>query len=252
MISCVCVTTGRRPALLAESVLDFHAQTFPDRELVILHDGDDATDSCLRRHACATVHIARSEPGQPLGLLRNQAIAHCRGDLICQWDDDDRNHPERLARQAIALQREGAIACYLVDQLHWFMPDALLCWDDWDREPYPLNLIQGTMMARRDVLPPYPGLARGEDTAQTCALLRAAATQGWRVARLRGAGWCSIYRQHEGNAWDAAHHREISAAKHLPSARLVPLLPSLRSRLAEYRPTLPQLAMPLGRNLVRL
>jgi glycosyltransferase involved in cell wall biosynthesis len=252
MISCVCVTTGKRPALLAESVGDFCAQTYPDRELLILHDADDATAASVQGLAGGMIRVVRAAPGQSLGALRNQAIAQCRGELICQWDDDDRNHPERLARQAAALQAERAVACYLVDQLHWFMPDDVLCWDDWDNEPYPLNLIQGTVLARREILPPYPALARGEDTVQTCGLLRAAARQGVPVARLRGAGWCSVYRQHDVNVWDAAHHRAISAAKHLQPARLLPLIPSLRARLGDYRPALPPLTMPVGQVAVRL
>ena len=44
MISCLCVTRGDRPGLLSEAVGDFVRQTFPDRELVILHDGDEAAD----------------------------------------------------------------------------------------------------------------------------------------------------------------------------------------------------------------
>jgi hypothetical protein len=45
MISCLCVTRGDRPGLLSEAVSDFVRQTFPDRELVILHDGDEAADA---------------------------------------------------------------------------------------------------------------------------------------------------------------------------------------------------------------
>jgi hypothetical protein len=91
-------------------------------------------------------------------------------------------------------QSEQAAVNYLVDQLHWFLPDNMLYWDDWGREPYPLNVIQGTILARREVMPPYPDVSRGEDTLQTHALLRAEALGGFRVSRLGGAGWCYIYR----------------------------------------------------------
>jgi hypothetical protein len=49
MISCLCVTRGDRPGLLSEAVADFVRQTFQDRELVILHDGDDSVHAGVAR-----------------------------------------------------------------------------------------------------------------------------------------------------------------------------------------------------------
>ncbi len=254
MISCLCVTRGDRAGLLAEAIADFAAQTLADRELIILHDRAPEIHAAIAALAdaqrAAKIRVLAAPPGQSLGALRNLALDAAGGDWICQWDDDDRYHPGRLAVQFAAAEAEGAAACYLVDQLHWFAEDARLCWDDWDSEPYPLNLIQGSILARRAIMPPYPDLPRGEDTGQTHALLRAAAEQGFTVARLRGAGWCHIYRQHGANVWEEAHHRAISTHKHLAPARLLPRLPHLRARLAEYSPSLPVLHMALGAELV--
>ena len=254
MISCLCVTRGDRPALLAEAIADFAAQSLPERELIILHDrGPDvhaAIAALAGAHQGAEIRVLAAPPGRSLGGLRNLALDAARGDWICQWDDDDRYHPRRLAVQFAAARAEDAEAAYLVDQLHWFTKEARLCWDDWDSEPYPMNLIQGSILARRAIMPPYPELPRGEDTGQTHALLRAAAAGKFRVCRLRGAGWCHIYRQHGANVWEEAHHRAISAHKHLGPARLLPRLDHLRARLAEYRPPLPALHMALGAALV--
>jgi glycosyltransferase involved in cell wall biosynthesis len=250
MISCLCVTRGDRPGFLSEAVADFAHQTFPDRELVILHDGDETVDRAVRTAVCAhsgaAVHVERTEPGPKLGGLRNIAIARARGEWICQWDDDDRHHPERLRLQWERAQSERAAVNYLVDQLHWFDRENILFWDDWNVEPYPLNIIQGTILAHRSVLPPYPDIGPGEDTLQTHALLRAEASKAFRVSRLSGMGWCYIYRFHGANAWDAEHHHAISALKHLPPARLAPRLALLRERLKDYRPGLPGLRTPLG------
>jgi len=252
MISCLCVTRGRLE-LLAEAIGDFARQTFADRELVILHDADDerhrAIAALAEAQPGATIRVERAPAGLRLGGLRTLAVARARGAWVCQWDDDDRYHPRRLQLQWDCAAAEGAAVNYLVDQLHWFCAEALLCWDDWDREPYPTNLIQGTLLARRDILPPYPDIPAGEDTAHTHALLRAAAVSGFGVSRLRGAGWCYVYRYHGGNVWNGAHHRAISLAKHLPPARLLPRLPALRERLAEYDARLPPLRLPIGRTL---
>jgi glycosyltransferase involved in cell wall biosynthesis len=250
MISCLCITRGDRPGLLSEAVSDFVRQTFSDRELVILHDGDEAVHAGVRAiaaaYAGASIRIERVPPGPRLGELRNIAIARARGEWICQWDDDDRYHPDRLRLQWEHAQSEQAAVNYLVDQLHWFPPDNILFWDDWGGEPYPMNVIQGTILARRSVMPPYPDIGRGEDTLQTHALFRAEASNAFRVSRLGGMGWCYIYRFHGGNAWDAAHHRAISAVKHLTPPRLLPRLALLRDRLKDYWPQLPTMRTHLG------
>jgi glycosyltransferase involved in cell wall biosynthesis len=182
MISCLCVTRGDRPGLLSEAVADFVRQTFQDRELVILHDGDDSVHAgvgaIVAAHPGASIRIERAPAGSRLGGLRNIAMARAGGEWICQWDDDDRYHPERLQLQWSHAQSDGAAVNYLVDQLHWFGPDNLLCWDDWGGEPYPTNVIQGTILARRAVMPPYPDIDRGEDTLQTHALLRGGGVEG--------------------------------------------------------------------------
>lgn len=242
MISCLCVTRGNRLPLLAQAVADFAAQTHADRELLLLHDSGPAVQQQLldlaAAHAGSAIRVVAVAPGARLGGLRNQAVALAAGDWVCQWDDDDRYHPQRLAQQWQAAQAAGARACYLVDQLHVFVPDGLLCWDDWHGEPYPMNVVQGTLLARRDEMPDYPDWPRAEDTGHTEALMRRAAQAGWPVARLRGAGWCYAYQWHGGNVWDADHHRAISRAKHLPPQRLIPRLAELRQRLADYQPPL--------------
>ena len=256
MISCLCVTRGDRLPMLANAVADFAGQTYRDRELVIVHDGDSATHDAIltvaANHAACAIRVRHVPAGPRLGALRNIAVAEATGEWVCQWDDDDRYHPMRLMLQWKTAQAESAAVCYLVDQLHWFRPENQVFWDDWDNEPYPMNIIQGSILARRDILPPYPDIACGEDTLQTHALLRAAAETGFGIARLRGAGWCYIYTFHGTNVWEETHHRAISALKHMVAARLLPRLRELRPHLAEYWPRLPALHMHIGADSVRL
>ena len=196
-------------------------------------------------HAGASIRVERAPPGQRLGGLRNIAIARARGEWICQWDDDDRYHPERLRLQWEQAQSEQADVNYLVDQLHWFRADGLLFWDDWGGEPYPMNLIQGTILARRDVMPPYPDIGRGEDTLQTHALLRAEASKAFRVSRLRGMGWCYISDSTEAMLGRGASPRDFRSQAPCPG-RLLPRLALLRDRLKDYRPELPPMRTQLG------
>ena len=245
LISALTVTRSGALPRLETSFGDLARQTHADRELVVVHDGDSTFDAAVRRlaeRAGLRATIERAEAGSTLGELRNRSVALARGELVVQWDDDDRHHPERLARQAAALVAGDAAFSFLTEQLHWFPAQRTLYWEDWSAEAYPLDFVQGTLMARRDRMPAYPASRRGEDTALCLTI----AASGARIARVRAAGWSYVYTWHGTNAWPEPHHLAIAAAKHLPDARLLAREPVLRRRLAEYSPQLPALVVPCG------
>ena len=245
LISALTVTRAGALPRLRAAFADLARQTHAERELVVVHDGDAAFDaevSLAARDAGVVATVERADAGEPLGALRNRSVALARGELVVQWDDDDRHHPERLARQAAALVRADAAFAFLADQLHWFPAQRTLYWEDWSVEPYPLDFVQGTLMARRERMPAYPATRRGEDTALCLDVV----ASGERIARVRDAGWSYVYTYHGDNAWPEPHHAAIAAAKHLSDARLLARERLLRQRLAEYAPPLGALVVPCG------
>lgn len=242
MISCLMVTQPGRLDRARLAMADFAGQSHRARELVVLHDGDASFHRELEAVGAEHpgVRVVQHAAGHTLGHLRNAAVEAARGEYVCQWDDDDRYHPQRLALQWQALCDAGADFCFLRDQLHWFVTQGEMFWDDWDREPYPMNLVQGSLLGRRARMPRYPDDARGEDTGLLHAILRSRAP----VVRLADAGWCYVYVFHEHNVWDLAHHAAISRAKALGYAALLQRETTLRERLGEYRPALGPLRFP--------
>ena len=243
MISCLMVTQPGRIALARMAIADFAAQTHCERELLALHDGDDAFHNALEQAAAAhaaMIRVVRKPPGHTLGWLRNAAVAEARGDFVCQWDDDDRYHPQRLALQWQGLHDANADFCFLSDQLHWFPARAHMYWDDWDRESYPFNLVQGTLLGRRARMPSYPDHARGEDTDALLQILR----RGDSIARLRNVGWCYVYVFHGANVWPSEHHAAISRVKSMGLVALLQRESTLRQRLTEYQPDFGALCFP--------
>jgi glycosyltransferase involved in cell wall biosynthesis len=244
MISCLTVTREARFASLELSVGDFARQTWAERELVIVHDGDAAFDAKLKAlassHDGPVITVHREPAGQTLGELRNASVDAARGEIVCQWDDDDRYHPRRLELQFAAMRVENSEFCFLTDQLHLFAADRTMYWDDWNIEVYPLNLVQGTLLGSKTALGHYSPLARGEDTPLILDLLR----RGRRITRLREHGYLYVYVFDGKNAWGYDHHATISAWKRFRGARLLALEPMLRARLAEYEPPLGQFVMP--------
>lgn len=234
-ISCVTVTQASRIDVLKQAVTDFCTQTHPDRELVIVHDGGGQFDEQLNELALSldalTVRIVHAPAGLKLGQLRNLSIENSQGEVVCQWDDDDRHHPERLSLQLEHLKRAQADACFLGDQLHWMMQDRAIYWVDWRSDNWPYDFVPGTLMAFRKVLPRYPEhMERGEDTALCDALMQ----QDLVIHRMRDHGWCYIYRYHGRNCWGVDHHRSIVESKAIPAAKMLARSRQVMQRLAEY------------------
>lgn len=253
MISCLTVTqTGRLPEL-SRAVSCFLGQTFPQRELVIVHDGDAPFHYAVRQllgincdNSLFQVHQAPS--GLSLGELRNLAVELASYPLVCQWDDDDLYHPRRLEIQFAYLRLQGANFCFLTDQLHLFEDTRLLYWDDWNIETPPMNLIQGTLLGEKSLMGQYPALAKGEDTPLVMDLVR----RKNKIAALGGMGWIYIYAYTGKNVWEKEHHEAISRWKHMDSARLQQHKSLMDSRLREYNTPFGAVNMPCGDQLLPL
>ncbi len=229
--------------MLHRVIADFLAQRYEARELVILHDANDGFDTfcraeveriqdsfALHSSTSTSIRIERVSAGLTLGELRNRSVDLASGELVCQWDDDDRFHPDRLAVQVDALVGADSTACYLTQQLHWFADTRELFVEDWTRESYPRNVVQGSALVRRKDMPRYPNLRRGEDTA----LLDALVLSGAKTARVPGKPWLFTYAFHGGNTFEREHHRAIATHKSVSAAMLLNVNAAVQRELERY------------------
>ncbi|MGR8978771.1 MAG: glycosyltransferase family 2 protein [Gammaproteobacteria bacterium] len=253
MISCLTITQPGRLPELSRAVACFRSQTLKERELVIVHDGDeDFHQSVQQLLECepgyGLFQVHRVPSGRTLGDLRNVAVGLAKYSIVCQWDDDDLYHPRRLEVQFAFLKIKGADFCFLTDQLHLFESERILYWDDWNRETYPMNLIQGTLLGDKSLLGQYPALKRGEDTPVMMHLVR----RGHKIAALGGMGWIYIYAYTGKNVWEREHHAAISAWKQLSGERLNKQIELLDARLREYPTDFGPVSMPCENKLLKL
>ena len=208
-ISCLTVTLNRL-VLLKESIQCYCRQTYPNRELVIVTDGTSryrqAISDYLRWLGRDDIRlISVPQTGQTLGALRNVSLAAATGDIVCQWDDDDLNHPQRLERQFEQLIATSSLACCFTDQLQFFFAERALCWSDWRiNDEGIMQLIPGTLMTYRDKRFRYPETTSGEDSV----LLREISEVGT-VTPLQDAGFLNLYSYHGKNVFSEVHHRRI-------------------------------------------
>jgi glycosyltransferase involved in cell wall biosynthesis len=237
-VSCLMVTRDRL-ALAKRAIRCFAAQTWPNRELVVLSDGEPRVRGGLERYAAAlglanVRFIHEPRPDMTLGALRNLAMAEASGDVVCQWDDDDCYHPDRIRAQLAHMLEAGGRACFLTDQLHYREDDNSVRWIDWTLGGTSVrdHLIPGTLMMFRDDRFRYPETGpearRGEDSVLLNALCDAVA-----VSAAKNLGHLYLYTYHGRNTFGQAHHSHMAAFGR-SSSDIQGSLRTIRAAMAHY------------------
>lgn len=202
------VTSPARLPRAVAAARAFARQTHASRELVVILAGDTAdrrrdAAAALEALGIAGLRVCQCDDERSLGALRNLAVAEAGGELLCQWDDDDLYHPERIAAQCADLKRHDAVATVLQDLLHFSEADRTLRWLNWAATP--LQGHPGTLLCRRESIVRYPDLSTGEDAI----VLRLMAEDG-RVSRQAGSPHLYVYVTHGGNTFATEHHAMLA------------------------------------------
>jgi glycosyltransferase involved in cell wall biosynthesis len=87
LVSAVLVTRDR-PAFLSVALRAFTEQTWANRELVVVDDGDRSPADEAAIHAVGG-RLVRLPTGTTLGEKLNAGAAEARGLIVQKWDDDD-------------------------------------------------------------------------------------------------------------------------------------------------------------------
>lgn len=162
LISCLCVSHNSIKQL-QHAVDCFEAQTYPNKELMVLYESDNAAvRQFAEQYPSGQVYFLEvpAEPKLTLGELRNISVDKCNGEYFCQWDDDDWYASNRLQVQMEALRQSCKPACML---LYWLMYDCV------NKVAYlsPFRLWEGSILCKKSIITPlcnYASLEKGEDT----------------------------------------------------------------------------------------
>lgn len=205
-VSCVMVTRNRFN-FWKRSVHAFLEQVHGNKELVVVVDRDPEgfarMQHYVEEHGIENVRLHLSTEKLFLGDLRNRSLDLADGEMVCQWDDDDLYHPERITRQLDTMLMSGSEVSFLAE--HFAIADEsndlYLC--DWHRTSE--GGMPSTLLGSKRSLPQYPGLPRHEDTVFQRTLLRSEV----RIANLRDLSGLHIYVCHGSNTSAAGHHRAL-------------------------------------------
>lgn len=192
-ITCVCVSAAR-PSFVRRAIRHFKAQTYPNKDLVIVYEGDY---EFLIDDTLHDVKLIKLPTGSALSLgeRRNMSIQHCKGDYFCQWDDDDWYHSRRLELQMNALAQSGRSACAL---------KRLILYDALTHKAYLSceRYWEGTLLCRTDLVDNsirYPHINRSEDNSLVVSLVRRDHVHAL------SAPYLYAYLFHGKNTWEREH-----------------------------------------------
>ena len=191
--------TRERPEFVALAIEKFLAQDYPNKELVVLDDGDASVEALAAGHPGVAYHRLDRRDAT-VGEKRNIACELARGEIICAWDDDDWYAPERLRGQVMPIVYGEADMTGL--RCHYFLclPDGDV-WtvnDDVHRRMFEGDVAGGTIAFHRRVFDEvrFPHI----DLAEDAALIRAARARGGRLKAMAGHE-LFVYVRHEWNTW---------------------------------------------------
>jgi glycosyltransferase involved in cell wall biosynthesis len=197
LVSCIMPTYERR-RYVPQAIQSFLHQDYPNRELIIVDDGQDPVGDLAQGLANVRYfHVARTS----IGAKRNLACKQAAGEIIAHWDDDDWYSPDRLRYQAAPILADKADVTGLENAFVLELPRG----EFWTTEPqlhqrlFVGNVHGGTLVYRKDLWSQglrYPEVNLAEDAW----LLTRATRQGKRLVRLSNPG-VFVYVRHGRNAW---------------------------------------------------
>jgi glycosyltransferase involved in cell wall biosynthesis len=110
MISVIipCYNASSTLRMTVDSVV---AQSYPEKEIIIIDDGStDQSANIIKSYGAAVV--AKCQPNQGASAARNHGTRLARGDYIQYLDADDMLAPDTLAKRIAALETSGADVVY--------------------------------------------------------------------------------------------------------------------------------------------
>jgi glycosyltransferase involved in cell wall biosynthesis len=201
LVSCMMPTRGR-PEFVALAIEKFEAQDYPEKELVVLDEGDVPVADLVAGRPNVRYHRLQRDGADvvTVGEKRNIACELSRGEIICCWDDDDWYAPDRLRCQVLPIVYGEADLTGLRCDLFLCLPsgDVWTVNDDVHRRMFEGDVAGGTVAFHRRVFEEvrFPHINLAEDAA----MIRVARARGCRLKAIPGRD-VFVYVRHPWNTW---------------------------------------------------
>jgi len=126
LVSCIMPTANRR-ALVPLAIQYFQRQDYPDRELIILDDGNDRVEDLVPRDA--RIRYVGMQEKRAMGAKHNMACAMAQGEIVMHWDDDDWMAARRISYQVNHLLAQPPMTLGGLSRLLYYEPANSRGWE---------------------------------------------------------------------------------------------------------------------------
>ena len=207
MISCLTVTLPilERFEMLKRSIAAYQSQSFKDRELVVVMNSERGEPEIRKKlHQLIndlndpTIRVIDVLEQCSMGKLRNISVSAARGDIVCQWDDDDIFHPDRLKEQYALLLSTDSDANILAEVLLLQSRSRTLFYTNWSGTPF--GGFTGSLMCKKDAIPSYPETGENSMFVEDSYIAKIMIDAG-RMQTLKNKAYLHVYVVHGGNTW---------------------------------------------------
>ena len=93
---CIVIPTRNRSRLLRQALRGVHAQTWLDKEVVVIDEASTDDTAAMLAGEFPDVRVIRHEAARGPSAARNAGIAASDSDWVFFWDDDDLMHPSHF------------------------------------------------------------------------------------------------------------------------------------------------------------
>lgn len=209
----VVIATNRAGGFLSEALDSVRSQTYANVEVIVVDDGSPDPGAVARIvEAHPQARLVRQD-ASGVSIARNVGVAGSSGELVAFIDDDDRWHPERLARHVAAhAAQPGAVASYCGIQTIDVRGERVLAPADQIAIDGPADvarrrtgILLGNTVVRRDELTRVGGFHTGIRLAEDLDLVLRLALRGEFIFV---PGALVDYRASGANS--TARHRELT------------------------------------------
>lgn len=207
------VTKGRCE-YIKYSIKCYIKQNYENKNMVLVSQGNkeqnDLIESYVKSIGRNDIYYISAPEDLNLGTMRNISVELSTGDFICQWDDDDLYHPERISTQYNVLRQDNnLVASAYCDFIKYYKTNATAYWCDWSGERIPTHqFLPGSIMFDKKVFGMfssfYPQNGQQCYVEEDLNVLGKLLTKG-DIGRV-WSGWHYIYQYHGSNVYDLNHH----------------------------------------------
>ena len=103
LVSCIMPTANRRK-FISRSIALFMAQSYKNKELIIIDDGNEPIADLIPERK--EIRYVKLDTTKTIGYKRNLACQNSNGKFIVHWDDDDWYGPDWISKQIKYMLKE--------------------------------------------------------------------------------------------------------------------------------------------------